>query len=95
MAGCLSAPMFPTRQTEAERSDHMTDQILPRRTALPTFLIATRPRRRRLRWANLGFAAAALLLLSLAILSILYVGPAPISGPAAPPLQSHTKLLPG
>ena len=78
--------LFPKSQ-DLERNDAMTEQILPRRSALPSFLIATRPRRRPLRWGNVGLAAIALLLVALAVLSILYVGPAPFVGPAAPPLH--------
>ena len=70
----------------------MTEQILPTRSMLPSFLIETRPRRRHLRWANIGFAAVALLLVALAVLSILYVGPAPFAGPAAPPLHPRPTL---
>jgi hypothetical protein len=62
----------------------MTDQFLYR-SRLPAMLIATRPRRRRRYWSNAGFALTALLLLALAVLSILFVGPSPIGGSAAPP----------
>jgi hypothetical protein len=79
--------MHSLERPEPERTDEMTEQILPYRSALPSFLIETRPRRQRLRWANIGFAAICVLLLSLAVLSILYVGPAPFAGPAAPPLH--------
>ena len=82
--------MFSLQRHEPERNDEMTEQSLPYRSALPGFLIATRPRRRRLRWANIGFGAVALLLVALAVLSILYVGPAPFSGPAAPPLHPRS-----
>lgn len=85
--------MFSSKQQAPEGNDTMTDQILSRRSALPNFLIETRPRRRRRRWANIGFAAVALLLVALAVLSILYIGPAPFAGPAAPPLRSAT--MPG
>lgn len=56
----------------------------------PSPLIEIRHHRRRLRWANIGFATVAFLLLALAVLSILYVGPSPIAGPGAPPLHSRT-----
>jgi hypothetical protein len=55
----------------------------------PSPLIELRQHRRRLRWANIGFATVAFLLLALAVLSILYVGPSPIAGPGAPPLHSR------
>ena len=55
----------------------------------PSPLIEIRHHRRRLRWANVGFATVAFLLLALAVLSILYVGPSPIAGPGAPPLHSR------
>jgi hypothetical protein len=77
--------MFSPQRLDPERNDAMTEQILPHRTMLPSFLIATRPRRRRLRWSNIGFAAVALLLVALAVLSILFVGPSPFAGPTAPP----------
>jgi hypothetical protein len=79
--------MFSPKYQDREGTTEMTEQILPHRSMLPSFLIETRPRRRRLRWANVGFAAVALLLVALAVLSILYVGPAPFAGPAAPPLH--------
>lgn len=79
--------MLALARRDPERNNAMTEQILPRRAVLPSHLIATRPRRRRLRWANIGFAAVAMLLVVLAVLSILYVGPAPFAGPAAPPLH--------
>ncbi|HEY2892104.1 MAG TPA: hypothetical protein VGJ31_15825 [Dongiaceae bacterium] len=58
----------------------------------PSPLIELRQHRRRLRWANIGFATVAFLLLALAVLSILYVGPSPIAGPGAPPL--HSRVVP-
>jgi hypothetical protein len=69
--------------------DHalMTDQTWPRSWPSPQEEI--RRSRRQLRWANLGFAAVAFLLLTAAVLSILYVGPSPIAGPGAPPLHLH------
>lgn len=73
----------------------MSDHILPRRAALPSFLIETRRRKRRRLWANIGFAVIALMLLGMAVLSILYVGPSPIAGPAAPPLQPRLSATPG
>ena len=54
----------------------------------PSPLIEIRHHCRRLRWANIGFGTVAFLLLALAVLSILYVGPSPIAGPGAPPLHS-------
>ncbi len=65
----------------------MTDHLVAYRVRLPGMLIPTRPRRRRLRWSSLGFAALALMLVALAVLSILYVGPSPFAGPAAPALR--------
>ena len=65
----------------------MSEHILPRRAPLPSFLIETRRRKRRRFWANVGFTAVALMLLAMAVLSILWVGPSPIGGPAAPPLH--------
>jgi hypothetical protein len=87
--------MFSLNRRDPERNNAMTEQILPHRSALPSFLIATRPRRRRLRWANIGFAAVAFLLVALAVLSILYVGPAPFAGPAAPPLHPRPAISQG
>ena len=55
----------------------------------PSPLIEIRQHRRHLRWANIGFAIVAFMLLALAVLSILYVGPSPIAGPGAPPLHSR------
>jgi hypothetical protein len=66
----------------------MSEHILSRRAAMPSFLIETRRRKRRRLWANVGFATVALMLLAMAVLSILYVGPSPIAGPSAPPLHS-------
>jgi hypothetical protein len=70
-------------------SDHetMIDQTWPRSWPSPQEEI--RRQRRQLHWANLGFATVAFLLLALAVLSILYVGPSPISPPGAPPLHLH------
>ena len=82
--------MISLQRHKPERNEEMPEQSLPHRSALPRFLIATRPRRRRLRWANIGFGAVALLLVALAVLSILYVGPAPFSGPAVPPLHPRS-----
>jgi len=79
--------MLSLKRHEPERYNVMTEQILPHRSALPSFLIATRPRRRHRLWSNIGFAAVALLLLALAVFSILYVGPSPFAGPGAPPLH--------
>ena len=87
--------MSSIQRQEPERTDNMSEQTLPRRSGLPTFLIETRPRRRRQRWANIGFVATALLLLALAVLFILYVGPAPFAGPAAPPLHKGLGASPG
>ena len=84
--------MFSLHRHDPERNDEITEQILLRRSALPSFLIPTRPRRRRLHWANIGFGAIAFLLIALAVLSILYVGPAPFAGPAAPPLHPRPAM---
>ena len=92
MTDCLTASMFIFRRHDAETNNSVTESILASRTALPSFLIATRPRRRRGAWANVGFAAVALLLLALAVFSILYVGPSPFAGPAAPSRHSHLTL---
>ncbi len=81
--------MYALNRREPEGINEMSDHILPRRTALPSFLIETRRRKRRRLWANVGFATVALMLLAMAVLSILYVGPSPIAGPGAPPMYSR------
>ena len=73
----------------------MSEHVAMRRIALPGFLIETRRRKRRRFWANIGFALVALMLLTLAVLSILFVGPAPFAGPAAPPLHLSKPAAPG
>ncbi len=70
----------------------MIDETWPRPWPSPQDEI--RDRRRRLRWANVGFSLVAFLLLSVAVISILYVGPSPIPGPGAPPLQLHHSAVP-
>ena len=66
-------------------SPPMIDESWPRPWPRPPEEI--RDRRRRLRWANVGFSLVAFLLLAVAVISILYVGPSPIPGPGAAPLH--------
>ncbi len=72
-------------------SHPMLDEAWPRPWPSPSEEI--RQRRRSLRLANLGFSLVAFLLLAVAVLSILYVGPSPIAGPGAPPLHSRSTVI--
>ena len=70
----------------------MTDRAAPQSGWRQSPLIEMRSRRRRLRWANIGFGAVAFLLFAISVISILYVGPSPMPGPGAPPLVSHPAI---
>lgn len=74
----------------APKSHPMLDETWPRSCPSPQEEI--RQRRRSLRLANLGFSLVAFLLLAVAVISILYVGPSPIAGPGAPPLHSRSTI---
>jgi hypothetical protein len=75
----------------APKSHPMLDETWPRSWPCPPEEI--RQRRRSLRLANLGFSLVAFLLLAVAVLSILYVGPSPIAGPGAPSLHSRSTII--
>jgi len=69
----------------------LIDETWPR--SWPNAQEEIRDRHRRLRWANAGFSLVAFLLLAVAVISILYVGPSPIPGPGAPPLHPHQSVI--
>ena len=76
---------------QGPKSHPMLDDTWPRSWPSPQEEI--RQRRRSLRLANFGFSLVAFLLLAVAVISILYVGPSPIAGPGAPPLHSRSTVI--
>ena len=75
----------------APKSHPALDDTWPRSWPSPPEEI--RQRRRSLRLANVGFSLVAFLLLAVAVISILYVGPSPIAGPGAPALHSRPAII--
>jgi hypothetical protein len=101
----IPAPLAPSRQgfistmlhnriepgLHAPKSHPALDDTWPR--SWPTPPEEIRQRRRSLRLANVGFSLVAFLLLAVAVISILYVGPSPIAGPGAPALHSRPAII--